>query len=66
MNEGSILGIGILEGDLGLMLGGIRGWFYYSPTSDDHFQPVMNEHFLYIQQMGLEILNSPELLALSA
>jgi hypothetical protein len=25
-----------------LMLGGVRGWFHYSPTSDDHFQPVMN------------------------
>jgi len=49
-----------------LMLGGVRGWFYYSPTSDDHFQPVMNEHFLYIRQMGFEILNSPELLALCA
>lgn len=49
-----------------LMLGGVRGWFHYSPTSDDHFQPVMNEHFLYIRQMGFELLNSPELLALSA
>jgi len=26
----------------------------------------MNEHFLYIRQMGFELLNSPELLALSA
>jgi hypothetical protein len=49
-----------------LMLGGIRGWFHYSPTSDHRFQPVMNEHFLYIRQMGFELLNSPELLALSA
>ena len=49
-----------------LMLTGLRGWFHYSPTSDDRFQPVMNEHFLYIRQMGFELLNSPELLALAA
>jgi hypothetical protein len=49
-----------------LVLGGVRGWFHYSPANDGHFQPVMNEHFLYIRQMGFEVLNSPELLALSA
>jgi hypothetical protein len=49
-----------------LMLTGERGWFHYSPTSDDRFQPVTNEHFLYIRQMGFELLNSPDLLALAA
>jgi hypothetical protein len=49
-----------------LMMGGLRGWFHYSPTSDGRFQPAMNEHFLYIRQMGFELLNSPELLALTA
>lgn len=49
-----------------LMLTGERGWFRYSPTSDHRFQPVMNEHFLYIRQMGFELMNSPELLALAA
>ena len=48
-----------------LLMTGQRGWFYYSPTSDDHFEPVKNEHLLYIRQMGFELLNSPELLALA-
>jgi hypothetical protein len=48
-----------------LMMTGQRGWFYYSPTSDDRFEPVKNEHLLYIRQMGFELLNSPELLALA-
>ncbi len=49
-----------------LMRTGERGWFHYSPTSDDRFQPVTYEHFLYIRQMGFELLNSPDLLALAA
>lgn len=49
-----------------LMLTGERGWFHYSPSNDGRFEPVMNEHFLYIRQMGFELLNSPELLALAA
>jgi hypothetical protein len=48
-----------------LMLGGLHGWFHYSPKNDGTFQPVMNEHFLYLRQMGFELLNSPDLLALS-
>jgi hypothetical protein len=48
-----------------LMLGGLHGWFHYSPKNDGTFQPVMNEHFLYLRQMGFELLNSPNLLALN-
>lgn len=48
-----------------LMLTGLRGWFHYSPNNDGRFEPVMNEHLLYIRQMGFELLNSPDLLALA-
>jgi hypothetical protein len=49
-----------------LMTTGERGWFYYSPTSNNRdFQPIMNAHLVYIRQMGFELLNSPELLALA-
>lgn len=49
-----------------IMIGGLRGWFHYSPKNDGSFQPVMNEHFLYLRQTGFELLNSPDLLALTA
>jgi hypothetical protein len=50
-----------------LMTTGERGWFHYSPTSEMHnFQPVMDAHLVYIRQMGFELLNSPELLALAS
>jgi len=49
-----------------LMTTGERGWFHYSPTNKSHdFQPIMNAHLVYIRQMGFELLNSPELLALA-
>jgi hypothetical protein len=48
-----------------LMTTGERGWFSYSPTNEMHnFQPIMDAHLVYIRQMGFELLNSPELLAL--
>jgi hypothetical protein len=50
-----------------LMTTGERGFFLYSPTSEMHnFQPIMDAHLVYIRQMGFELLNSPELLALTA
>ena len=47
------------------MTTGQRGWFHYSPNSDQNFQPIMDAHLVYIRQMGFELLNSPELLALA-
>ena len=50
-----------------LMTTGERGWFHYSPTSmNNDFQPVMDTHLIYLRQMGFELLNSPELLALAS
>jgi hypothetical protein len=50
-----------------LMTTGERGWFHYSPTSETHnFQPVMDTHLIYIRQMGFELMNSPDLLALAS
>ncbi len=49
-----------------LMTTGMRGWYHYSPHNDGKFQPVMDSHLIYIRQMGFELLNSPELLALAA
>lgn len=50
-----------------LMTTGERGWFHYSPTNaQDNFQPVMDAHFVYLRQMGFELLNSPELLNLAS
>lgn len=49
-----------------LMTTGQRGFFHYSPTNEKHnFQPIMDAHLVYIRQMGFEILNSQELLALT-
>jgi hypothetical protein len=48
-----------------LMTSGIRGFFHYSPTGETGtFKPIMDAHLVYIRQMGHEVLNSPELLAL--
>jgi hypothetical protein len=45
---------------------GERGWWHYSPTNDpNNMQPVKNVHLVYLRQMGFEIMNSPELLALT-
>jgi hypothetical protein len=53
-----------------------RDWIFTHAFSESSFKTheknglarrgTMNEHFLYIRQMGFELLNSPELLALSA
>ena len=48
-----------------LMMTGERGLFWYAPTGDGPFKPVKNEHLLYIRQMGFELMNSPDLLALA-
>jgi hypothetical protein len=45
---------------------GERGWWNYSPTNEpDNIQPVKEVHLVYLRQMGFEIMNSPELLALT-
>ena len=45
---------------------GERGWWHYSPTNDpNNMQPVKDVHLVYLRQMGFEIMNSPELLALT-
>lgn len=45
---------------------GERGWWHYSPTSDpNNMQPVRDVHLIYLRQIGFEIMNSPELLALT-
>jgi hypothetical protein len=50
-----------------LMTSGERGFFHYSPTGEmGTFQPIVDAHFVYIRQMGHELLNSPDLLALTA
>jgi hypothetical protein len=50
-----------------LMTSGERGFFHYSPTGEmGTFQPIMDAHLVYIRQMGHELLNSPDLLALTA
>ena len=48
-----------------LRTSGVRGFFHYSPTGEaGTFTPIMDTHLIYIRQMGHEVLNSPELLAL--
>jgi hypothetical protein len=48
-----------------LMTSGVRGFFHYSPTGEmGTFKPIMDAHLVYIRQMGHEVLNSPDLLAL--
>ncbi|HEY5330704.1 MAG TPA: hypothetical protein VIJ79_12520 [Acidobacteriaceae bacterium] len=50
-----------------LMHTGELGWFRYRPQGiEGSFQPVMDTHLIYIRQMGFELLNSPELLALAS
>ncbi len=50
-----------------LMTSGERGFFHYSPTGEmGTFQPIMDAHLVYIRQMGHELLNTPDLLALTA
>jgi hypothetical protein len=50
-----------------LMHTGELGWFHYPPQgTEGRFEPVMDTHLIYIRQMGFELLNSPELLALAS
>lgn len=45
---------------------GQRGWWHYSPNDDPNStEPVTDVHLVYLRQMGFEIMNSPELLALA-
>jgi hypothetical protein len=45
---------------------GERGFWHFSPTNDlDNMQPVKDVHLVYLRQMGFEIMNSSELLALT-
>jgi hypothetical protein len=44
---------------------GERGWWHYSETGTSASQPVRDVHLHYLRQIGFEVMNSPELLALT-
>jgi hypothetical protein len=45
---------------------GERGWWHYSqPNDPSNSQPVRDVHLIYLRQIGFEIMNSPDLLALT-
>jgi hypothetical protein len=48
-----------------LMHSGELGFFHYPTKGErDNFQPIMDAHLVYLRQLGHELLNSPDLLAL--
>jgi hypothetical protein len=50
-----------------LMTSGERGFFYYPAIGEKgSFQPIMDAHFVYLRQIGHELLSSPDLLALTS
>jgi hypothetical protein len=50
-----------------LMTSGERGFFHYPTTGEmGDFRPIMDAHLVYLRQIGHELLNSPDLLALAA
>ncbi len=49
-----------------LMTSGERGFFHYPTGETGNFKPIMDAHLVYLRQIGHELLNSPDLLALAS